>query len=186
MAEKPKIYVDSCCFIEAAKQSIGALESDREKDVWYLWKLLEAHKEGEVRLMTSILTIAECTHADGNMDERIRGLFSRLLMSGEFINLVQTTPFIAADARDLRWKHGILLGGADYLHVASAVDRGCSELLTTDNKILKEAPKIGALGPRSVFPRDTTLLPDKYLQDDLLDGNVTPIRGAGRGKRENQ
>jgi hypothetical protein len=63
MAEGPKIYVDSTCFIDAAKQQIGILPTDRVQDMWFFWKFLEARRESEVVLFTSILSIAECTHA---------------------------------------------------------------------------------------------------------------------------
>ena len=95
----------------------------RNADVWFLWKMLEAHKEKDIEVFTSVLTIAECTHADGNSEQKVRELCTRLLMSGQYVTLVQPTPFIGADARDLRWIHGIALKGADALHVASGLDR---------------------------------------------------------------
>jgi PIN domain len=162
--------------LDAAKQAIGILPNARNSDVWHLWKLLEAHKEGDVVLFSSILSIAECTHAGGNMDDRVQNLFKRLLLSGEHLKLVQPTPYIAADARDLRWKYNINLGGADGLHVSSAVDRKCSEFLTVDDRILKESSKIGQLGPNVVQPSKTNLLPDKYRQGNLLDDKVAKFK----------
>jgi hypothetical protein len=176
MAEPPKIYIDSCCFVDAAKQSIGNLPNLMANEVWYLWKFFEAHKDGDVILYTSILSIAECTHADGNMDERIRSLFTRLLLSGEHVRLVQVTPFIASDARDLRWKHNINLRGVDYIHAACGLDRKCIEFLTTDDKVLKASSKLDMLGMKPILPSKTSSLPDKYLQGNLLDAKVTPIK----------
>src|SRR5438105_2837959 len=36
-------------------------------------------------------------HADGNMEPRVRDLFTRLLMSGQYVRLIQPTPFVAAE-----------------------------------------------------------------------------------------
>jgi hypothetical protein len=155
MAEKPRIYVESCCFIDVAKQAIKTLPPERGLDVWHTWKILEAHKDGEVLAYTSVLTIAECTHADAVMDAKVRELFTRLLTSGQYVALVQPTPFIAADARDLRWQHGIVLRGADYLHVASGLAVKCSEFLTTDTKITGQASledEAAPLGHQPPFP----------------------------------
>jgi hypothetical protein len=182
MADKSRIYLDSCCFIDAAKQAIGILPTERDADVWYIRQVLEAHKDGEIVAFTSVLTITECTHADGNIDARVQGVFSRLLTSGQYVTLVQPTPFIAADGRDLRWKHGITLSGADYLHVASGLAVKCTEFLTTDGSsgkpksIIANAAKLQTLGLRVALPSKTAVLPAKYLQGDMLNEKVTPIR----------
>ena len=178
MADRPRLYVESCCFIDAAKESVGILASERKTDVWFLWKLLEAHKDGAIEVFTSVLTIAECTHAEGNDDARVRNLFERLLMSGQYCVLIQPTPFVASDARDLRWKHGIKLRGADGLHVASGLAKKCQELLTTNGRIADFGGKIATLGMRVCRPAKTVLLPDKYRQGNLLDEKVTPLRRA--------
>ena len=176
MADPRRSYLDSCCFIDLAKQAIGTLPADRASSTWYVWKLLEANKDGEIEVFTSTLTIAECTHADGNIEQRIRDLFIRLLMSGQYTRLVQPTPFIAAAARDLRWNHDIALRGADYLHVASALAIGATELLTTDAGMLAQAAKISALGLRVVAPQLTVVLPEHYRQGELLDDKIAVLR----------
>jgi hypothetical protein len=69
---KPKIYVDSCAFVDLAKfeaKLIGGPESrkaERERDVWHVKRLLEASKSGAVRILTSVVTIVECIHIGGN------------------------------------------------------------------------------------------------------------------------
>lgn len=172
MAEKSRIYLDSCCFIDIAKQVIGNLDSARAKDVWHTRQILEANKEGDLVAYTSVLSIVECTHADAVMDQRVRDLFTRLLTSGQYVVLVQPTPFIATDGRDLRWRHEVMLRGADYLHVASGLAVKCAEFLTTDEKIRSQTSKIEQLGMRVVAPADTLLLPDHYRQEDFLDDTV--------------
>src|SRR6185437_3095393 len=176
MPDKPRVYIESCCFIDAAKEAIGITDQQRTSDVWFLWKFLEANKAKDAEVFTSVLTIAECTHADGNEDQRVRNLFDRVLMAGQHCALVQPTPFIGEDARNLRWKNGIKLGGADGLHVASGLAKGCKEFLTTDRRILCNATQIALLGMRVCAPSQTLLLPPEYRQGVLLDPKVTPLR----------
>jgi predicted nucleic acid-binding protein len=169
MAEVRKIYMDSCCFIDMVKTKIGkTLSADRELDVWHLKRLLEANRDKEIEIYTSTITIAECSHAgDGDISEIVRNTFSLLLMSGQYVRLVQPTPFIAEDARDLRWKHGIALRGADAIHVASALDRKCEEMLTSDGRLErlnKSVTILTKLGLNIRAGRNTDCLPHKYRQ----------------------
>jgi predicted nucleic acid-binding protein len=176
MAERVKVYLDSCCFIDMAKQSIGLLPTARNQDVWYCWKLLEANRDKEIDVITSVLTIAECTHAAGNTDTKVKDLFTRVLMSGQFVQLVQPTPFIAADARDLRWQHGLTLRGADALHVASAIFLKASDFLTTDDKILNSKTAIGVLGLQVRAPAKTSCLPVRYRQEEIFNDKITVLK----------
>lgn len=123
-------------------------------------------------VFTSVLTITECLHADCVADDRVKNLFTRLLTSGQYFTLVQPTPFLAADARDLRWRHGIEgVRGADYIHLQSALSTRCREFLTTDTKITGNAVQLQKLGLHVTIPMKTVLLPDKYRQGSLLDDN---------------
>lgn len=174
MAETRKIYIDSCCFIDMVKTAIGSpAEGDREKDVWSMKRLLEAHRDGEVEVFSSTLTIAECMHVGENpIAENVKSVFSRLLTSGQYVRLVQLTPFIAEDARDLRWNRGINLRGADGVHLASALDRACEEFLTSDerfHRVNKFSDELANLGLHVRHGRDTACLPPKYRQLDLPD-----------------
>jgi PIN domain len=174
---KPRIYMDSCCFIDMAKHKIGSPSvTHRANEIWHYRQLLRASRDGHISVVTSTLTIAECQYADSKPPEEIvKVLFSKLLMSGQYVSLVQPTPFIAADARDLLWNHGISLKGADGLHVASALERRCIEFISTDGQLQKErwqraVPMVSALGLRCIAGAQTASLPDAYRQDDLLDG----------------
>ena len=173
MAEIPRIYLDACCFIDIAKTKIGrTLTLARESDVWLIQKYLEANAKKDAIVFTSVLTIAECLHADGVSDMSVRSLFTRLLTSGQHVTLVQPTPFLATEARDLRWKHGVEgIRGADYIHIQSAIATRCSELLTTDRGISENAESLQKLGLRVSAPRETELLPSKYRQGSMLDGD---------------
>lgn len=178
MAEIRRIYIDSCCFIDMVQVAVGkTVASDKEKDVWHLKRLLEAVRDKEIAAFTSTLTIAECQHVgDGKVTEGVKSQFSRLLMSGQYVNLVQATPFIAQDARDLRWIKGISLRGADGLHVASALAMKCEEFLSSDNRIgrINAVAKVLVKDSLRVCRgKDTQCLPDKYRQLNL-DENSKP------------
>lgn len=156
------------------KTKIGkTLSTEKENDVWFLKRLLEAHRDREVEIYTSTLTIAECCHAgDGDISEPVKNAFSQILTSGQYVRLVETTPFIGEDARDLRWKHGLALKGADAIHVASALDRKCEELLTSDSRLSRlslHETSLAKLGLKIKPGRETLCLPEKYRQLRLAD-----------------
>ena len=172
---KPAVYMETCCFIDIAKHRIGAgLEVDRERDVRLCRDLLNAGRDGHLTVFTSTLTIAECQHVgEGAVPRAAQDLLHRLLMSGQYVTLVQLTPFVAADARDLRWKHNISLRGADAVHLASALDQGCVEFITTDDKLKKQKiaaamPDLAPHGLRLIRGQDTLLIPNSYRQDPLF------------------
>lgn len=174
MGDVRRVYIDSCAFIDMAKVAVGKIiATDRESDVWHMKRLLEAGRDKEVEIFTSTLTIAECTHVgDNDISDEVKANFSALLTSGQYVRLVETTPFIGEDARDLRWLHGISLKGADSLHVATALDRKCEELLTTNGRLQRLAAhsaKLEALGLRVYAGRLTRCLPEKYRQLRLGD-----------------
>jgi len=169
MTDARKIYLDACCFIDMVKTQIGkTLVKDREHDVWHLKRLLEAHRDKEIEIYTSTLTIAECSHGGaGDISATVKSEFTRLLMSGQYVRLVQLTPFIAVDARDLRWVHGIALRGADAIHVASALAMKCEELLSSDGRLARLSHVDAALvrlGLHVRNGRNTQCLPEKYRQ----------------------
>jgi predicted nucleic acid-binding protein len=134
---------------------------------------MQAHRDGEIRVHTSVLTIAECSHADGDVSDVVKFAFKRLLLSGQYLTLVQPTPIIAESARDLRWVHAMNLKGADALHLASALDRSCEEFITLDTRIgrIKNKEKFRSLGLRLIEGRATACLPEKYRQLRLGGGN---------------
>jgi hypothetical protein len=166
---KARIYIDSTCFINNAKEAIGTETLD--SDVWHCKKLLEAHRDGKVQVLTAILTVAECQHAGGICDARVQKFFKSILTSGQFVSLVQDTVIIADRARHLRWTHNLSFGGADSVHIASALEMGCSEFLTNDRDFLDKAEEISKLNIRIVQPHDTVLLPSDYRQENFLPGS---------------
>jgi hypothetical protein len=123
-------------------------------------------RDGEIDVFTSILAVGECTHAGGEVSQKARTTFQSLLLSGQYVKLVQPTPFIAQDARDLRWRHGIAVRGVDAVHTASALDRKCEEFVTTGNQAKKLAAKttLATLGMRVIRASETQCLPAQYRQ----------------------
>jgi predicted nucleic acid-binding protein len=177
MADNPRAYLDSCCFIDLVKSQTGkGLDPDRETDAWFLKRLMEANRDGQVDLFTSAFTLAESTHiGEAVLSDTVKGHFERLLLSGQYVKLVQVTPFISRDARDLRWKHNIALRGGDALHVASALSMKCDELLSSNGKLQRlttHAKALASLGLAVRRAGDTHCLPAKYRQMELGDGKA--------------
>ena len=183
MSTKPRLYVDSCVFIEAVKHRKGIpLSGDvqeqeiRERDCWFFRKLCDASRDGLVQLVTSMLAVAECVHIseDGGPSQETRDLFAEFLTSGRIVHLVEPDLFVSERARDLHWHDGILLSGADALHVASGIIDGCTEFLTLDGKIRKTkfAAAIPIIRQKTglavIRPSETGKLPNEYKTDDLV------------------
>ena len=174
-----RIYMDSCCFIESVKSTIGTAQEGRDGDLWYIKQLLKASKDGSIEIITSYLTLAESRHARGKgitepTDEAKR-LFRSILCSGKVVKLAQLTRATAELARDLHWDHGINLGGADAIHVATALKTGCKEFLSFDaekrKSPLKYTAELKKLGLTANLPSATKLLPQDYRQEGFFDKN---------------
>lgn len=167
-----RIYMDSNCFIESVKSSIGNAQTDRDNDLWFIKNLLIASQRGDVEVITSYLTLAECRHvSQGGPTPEVMRLFRSILSSGKVVKLAQLTKATAERARDLHWKDGINLGGADAIHVATALNTGCKEFLgfdaTKSKSPIKHANQLRKLLPTgiiAVLPSGTSLLPPEYLQ----------------------
>jgi hypothetical protein len=183
----PRIYADACCFIEAVKQKRGLPLSvpqtelaNRELDCWFFGRLCDASRDGAITLVTSMLSIAECTHADkdGPPSRETKDLFLEFLTSGTVVDLFEADFFVLERARDLFWNDGIKLAGADSIHVATALLAECSEFVTLDEKINKHkfaaaVPLISGLGLKVVRPRETIRLPNDYRTEDMFDDQAT-------------
>lgn len=169
MADLRRTYFDTTMFVDVVKTDLGkGADPDRELDVWTAKRLMEAHRDKELQVLTSAITIAECTHAgEGDISDRAQFLLSKLLTSGDYVHLIETTPFIGIDARNLRWQHGINLKGADGVHAASALSRRCEEFVTNDgrfNRLYGHREAFKKLGLRIIRARETLILPTKYRQ----------------------
>jgi predicted nucleic acid-binding protein len=172
----PRIYVCAGPFIDAVKTEIATsgdpavnVNPDRIDDVFYTKQLLKAGRDGVVDVFTSTVTISECRHlGEGYITESAKLLFRAILLSADPVQLIQPDVFICEDARDLTWKHNIArLRGADAIHIASAIAKQCSELITTDGPMMSRTLELAKLGVRVLRPHETTVLPDEYRQTEF-------------------
>lgn len=167
----PKTYIETCPFIDMAKQEVGTLPSDREDDVWFCKQLLKAHRAGEVHVYTASLTIAECQHADHIYDQRVQVLFKKLLTSGQYVFLVQDSILIAERARDLLWQHNLKFKGADAIHLAAALEAGCTEFISSDGRYFAEPRKTDVdtrFGVKIIRGHESSHLPEHYRQTSWI------------------
>ena len=194
----PRVYLDACCFIEAIAWERGKGNPDRKDDIWFIGKLFTAAIDGKVEILTSTLSIAECTHIEGALDEEIKQGFRRLLTSGQYVLLIQDTVLVAEHARSLRWVHEVNLRGPDSVHVASAISEGCGEFWTFDGKIPKFTQRLEALGLSVLGEgamKRTRELPSEYRQHTIdeqdakkerTDAQTAEVQGGGSGPFEGQ
>lgn len=194
MADKRAVYIDTCCFIDGAKLDLRnekvrlALPAQELKDAENVRRILTAAKDSAIRAFTSGLTIAECTSIEKGQSkpsEEAKALFRALLLSNKVVSLVQPDIFLCEKARDLRWENEIVLGGADAVHVATALHKECSEFITTDRGILKRAKDLlVAFGLRVVRPSATACLPDDYKQLVMPWGTAAKPRAKRSARRK--
>jgi predicted nucleic acid-binding protein len=167
-------YMDACSFIDMAKHQFGKQPTATADDLWHLQKLMEAAKNGELEIYTSTLSVAECVHICGQdepkleVPEDVKMLFKKMLTSGQVVRLVQDTILVTEQARNLLWEHQLYFRGADAIHVASALEAKCSELITTDGPMLKWSDAMAARGLRIIPAHKTELLPAHYRQASML------------------
>ncbi|CAN4267472.1 PIN_MT3492-like domain containing protein [Methylophilaceae bacterium] len=174
-----RVYFDSCCFIDLAKTSLNLhTESGRTDHIFYCKKLLDAARKKELVVLTSILTLSECTHVKDKSKfkteqairtDEVKRLFHGMVMSGRSGVLpVQPTPLVVEKARDLVWTHGTSLKAMDAIHVATAIVNKCNYFLTTDNLGKENIEIINGLGLSVCSAGQIShLLPDHYKQMDL-------------------
>lgn len=169
---KPRLYIDACYYIDVAKGRLSlALDPGRDAHLPFLEGLLLAGLNGDVEIWGSTLIITECLGTEKNqakVPEHIQKTFLSMLSSGGPVKMAAVDYFIAERARDLRWVDEINCGGgADMVHVATALELGCQEFLTTNEKrgpLKGDAPeKLAKLGLSVIQAPDTKLLPSKYL-----------------------
>lgn len=177
MKSKPRIYIDSCYFIDVAKGRLSAtLDPGRIDHLPYVEGALRASLAGHIEVWTSTITSAECLCIDPapEVPDSVQDVFRQLFESGNVVRLEAADIFVMDDARDLRWKDGIKCGGgADGIHVATAIKLGCVELWSTN----KRRGPLNADAAAKLFLKhqlrviaapDTQAVPSQYLPGPLF------------------
>jgi hypothetical protein len=173
---KPRVYLDSCCYIDVAKGRMGVPfdkpgEEDRPELLWYVETLLLAALNGDIEIVASTLVIAECLHTDSRdtIPETAKNTLRALLSAGNPVLLIAADFFVCERARDLLWNDQIFCGGAaDQIHVATALDLRCEEFITTNRKrgpLQGNRPaELAKLNLRVILPGQTAILPPHYTK----------------------
>ena len=179
MPTRPRIYIDACYYIDAAKglEAVKIEQPGREADVRHVETALVAAQSGDIEIIASTLLIAECLHV-GNSDQipqAAKDKFRSILTSGQGVTLVAPDVFIAELARDLLWVHGINCGGGtDAVHVATALEGRCEEFWTTNTgkgpANHKVVTALLGLNLHVIAATQTKALPDKYTKPLLGPG----------------
>jgi predicted nucleic acid-binding protein len=148
--KQPRIYLDSNVFI-AAYEAQGA-HSD------HAWWLLEAIEDGELRGVTSEMTLAELLvrPMKEQDDDRIRD-YQSIINPGDSLEVPTVSRQILFEAATLRSVRGSLRL-PDAIHVASARLAGCSHIVSDDRR-LPFAPglELVQLGPHALSTIRSTL-----------------------------
>ena len=178
----PRIYCDANPIIELAKLAKKTHDPLRERELWFLNQMLRAASNDELELYTSSISIAECVAVGDDWSKDVQEFFIGVLTSGRMFRLVQDSIFVAEQARDLRWKHDLVLKGADAIHVASAMEAECKEIISWDadmnnSKSLQKVAALEKLGISVILPSQSLLLPSYYRTESvpLLLEPDTPI-----------
>jgi len=179
------VYLDSCCFIDVVKYNLGHKAlidhlADKENHIKACIQMLEAAENGNLRIITSTITIAECQHLNGMVDADVRRLFRSVLTSGRIVRIKADDIFIAERARDLMWDYGIRVSGADALHVATALEAKCSEFITSDNRILKWATEIEKLGLKVILASESKQLTALLASSQPASNTLPTASGQNR------
>ncbi|MDZ7726689.1 MAG: PIN domain-containing protein [Dehalococcoidia bacterium] len=119
-------YWDSCCFLAIIND-----EADRILHLRPLWHDASGNRNSQI--LTSALTIAECSHPRGTAEEQTA--LDRFF-ADRCLTLIANDRLVAQDARDLqrqvRERFGRRLPVRDSIHLASALRGNVERMLTYD------------------------------------------------------
>ena len=172
---KPKIYLDTNCFIDLVTVEHGKYSSSRQEELVKFYKLLiKASQADKINIYTSMITVLECLSInDGDtkfLDDDVKNLFNSILLSGTSgVIPVQPTEFIIIKARNMNWDGIGLKKPLDLLHLASAIEVGCKEFVTTDREDFTQTVKENVFEQYSLKIINTIdecgSLPEEYKKD---------------------
>ena len=99
----------------------------------------EAVDRGELRVVTSVLTLTEVlVHPMRRGDHDLADQYRRILLHANQITTVQVSEGVAEEAGRLRARHN--LRTPDAIQLATAIRSGASSFLTNDGRLPKLAP----------------------------------------------
>lgn len=178
--EVNKVLFDANVFIDLVKYGGSAdkpKDAQRAKHVEAAEAMLRAARAGELVIVASALCIAECTGIRDENDapvvtDEVKRLFNALFLSNTSgVTLRQPDPLLLRDARDLTWKHGMSIAGADAVHVATCQRMDCATMITFDGRITRKPASKAALkklGIRLCKAHEAmNLIPDEYKQEEF-------------------
>lgn len=164
-------YWDSSAFLgwlNAEPDKIGKCEG-----------VLSAAEEGKIEIVTSAWTLTEVIKKKGEKpiprtsEQKIRDFFEN-----PYILVREVDRFVAEQARDLIWAHG--LKGPDAVHLATAVRLGLTVMDTFDIDLLKLDGKCGRPPLRIGHP-SVPHTPDMF--PDARDAAASSSAKRGRRRR---
>jgi len=155
MPEPRLVYWDSCIFIEAIQQEPSSLP--------VLSAIVRAAQAGDVRIVTSALTLAEVVRAQRSSGTAADEQTIRQLFDNPYIVVRAVTRAVATDARAVSRQHGVK--PPDAIHVATALAAKVSELHTRDGQGRKRG-LINLSGLVGTPP--LTIAPPRWAQQQRL------------------
>lgn len=166
----PKIYIDSCCIIEAIKAKKG-IPLTHPEEVDMIERMMRAANDGAISLQTSMITVAEVVHLGTKPPPPdLKPYVERLILSGRNgITAIAPSPLIVGLARDLATDDGLWERVADRIHVATALNVGATEFLSVDGRLAKRIGKSQVRNCRIISPSASMALPPEYSANDLFN-----------------
>lgn len=139
----PLVYVDTNLFISAL-EGPGAIAD-------HAWWILEAIDEGEIRAMTSELTLAEVlVHPLRRGDTALVETYRAMISPSKVFSVVPVDRSVLFEAARLRAEH-TALRLPDAIHLATALAVGADHLVTRDARLatISRIPVVDG-GPHSL------------------------------------
>ena len=170
----PKAYIDACCIIEAVKGRRGLPLDHPADEVDMIQRIMRAANDGAISLYTSMITVAEVLHLGTKPPPPdLKPYIERLILSGRNgVVAVAPSPMIVTLARDLAVDEGLWERVADRIHVATALNVGCTEFLSVDDRLAKRIGQSQVHTCRIISPSATSALPMEYKINDLFQGQA--------------
>ena len=167
-----RVYWDSCCFISYLK---GDARGEQLKGI------VESSEAHELEIVTSVIAIAEVLKIsdEGSGDDRKR--IVETMTSRPGLTIVELTPHLATEARDIIWRISYEKHQCDAIHLATASwvhkFKPIDELHSFDNDMLKLDGKgyipIPIIKPTlSMYPckPERMFEPDGTVRNELMEG----------------